>query len=304
MKNLFTLSLICLWGSPLIAGEFSFQNAPDKNEVVTSNGAPVRANEKGTYGHGYIVGSPINSGYTGLFYKTYEVHVNQGRFSDDQSYIGANVQISIDNRDVELFEKFRAIEHLNHELFVFEYTQKFWMNPEAEDTHYFLTAIYTIDQFVEKMKSKDLPKGIRAASPYPGSAGTNKKMGRIVDVQRYGQFGDFCVVEINTGGLKSSSQGESLTALSVVDEDICRWIERAIGLGQEVEVDVSRDAWEVWQPSAGFVTGIKFKESGKDGAPSKLEVSPLSDAQYNDLKQRLLNDPAFLQTLLKQTGAK
>lgn len=302
MKNLFALSFICLWGAPLIAGEFSFENAKaDKDQVITSSGAGVSANSKGQYGHGFIVGSPINSGYTGLFYKTYELHINQGRFSDDQSYIGANVHISIDNRNVELFEKFRSIEHLNHELFVFEYTEKFWMNPEAEDTHYFLEAIYTIDEFVEKMKSNNLPKGIIARTPYPGSAGTNKKMGRIVDVQRFGALGDFCAVEINTGGLSGSGRGESLMTLSVVDEDICRWIERAIGLGQEVEVDVSRDAWEAWQPSAGFVTGIKFKEGSSEGSVSKLEASPLSDAQYNELKQRLLNDPAFLQKLLNQS---
>jgi hypothetical protein len=123
------------------------------NAKITTSGETVRPNSKGYTGHGFIVGSPVNSGETGWWFKTYEVHVNQGRFPDDQTYIGDTVSLSIDGKNKELFDKFRAIENRNHDLFVFEYVYKSLWNPEIEDTHTFLTQIYTPAEFLDHIKA-------------------------------------------------------------------------------------------------------------------------------------------------------
>lgn len=206
----------------------------------------------------------------------------------------------------KFFDSFRQIESRSHELFVFEYIHKSAWNMEIEDTHLFLTKIYTIPEFLEHIKGKEIPKGIIAKSPWNGSNGTKKKVGRIVDVEREGLIGDFCAVEINLGGLSGDGNGgskEALVTLSVVDEDICDWIEKAIAHGKDVEIDVSEDAIETWQPSSMFVTGIKFKDENAASVPgAKLQIEKLSDEQYQILKERLLADPAFLQELLNRTN--
>jgi hypothetical protein len=106
-------------------------------------------------------------------------------------------------------------------------------------------------------------------------------------------------------GSASGSQ-EHLVKLAVVDEDICQWIEKAIAHGRDVEISVSEDVLELWQPSDKFITGIKFKE--ETGATRKLsenprlEVQPLTDENYEALKKRLLKDPEFLRELMKKSN--
>lgn len=271
------------------------------NQIMESDGSPVLPHQGRYMGHGYIVGSPINSGYTGLFYKTYEIHINQGRFTDDRTYLGSSVSLSIDNRDAKIFKDFQNIENQNHELFVFEYDHKSGWNPEIEDSHFFLKKIYTISEFLDHISGQDIPQGIKARNPRPGSNGTKRKVGRIVDVERLGLIGDFCVMEVNLGGLSSTSGGasaEAIVTIAIVDEDICVWVEKAIAYGRDVEVDLSEDVIEFWQPSTMFVTAIKFKIDEDDKADADLEVKGLSEEQYAELKARLIKDPAFLEQLL------
>lgn len=268
--------------------------------AVTSSGEQVRKHRGPYTGTGFIVASPINSGETGVLYPTYEVHVNQGRFPDDPTYLGSNFGMSIDERNHALFKKFRDIENQNHRLFVFEYDYKSHWNPEIEDTHYFLKNIYTVEEFLDLMQAHNLPKKVTAKKPWDGSKGTKKKVGRIVDVERSGLIGNFCAVEVNLGGLSGGKATvESLVTLAVTEEDVCAWVEKAMVHGRDVEVDVNEDVWETWQPSSMFISAIGFKdEVPNPGAPARLEAGKLSNEQYQDLKERLLKDPEFLQRLI------
>lgn len=265
------------------------------DQVITSRGLKVNANPTEWYGHGFIIGSPINSGDVGLWFKTYELHINQGYFPDDLSYIGSDVHLSIDERDGQIFGDFKKVEKENHQQFVFEYVRKHPLNPEIEDSTLFLQNIYTLDAFRNRMNVGNLPLGVTAKFSRSGSIGTKTKVGRIVDIERNGQLGDFATLEINMSGL-SSSGGEKLVSLAILDEDVAKWCEKALPLGRDVEVDVSEDFIEMWQPSRMFVNGIRFKNAiVKSGKPSV----PPSGEQYEAWRDRLLKDPVFLEAVRK-----
>lgn len=270
------------------------------DEIATSDGSRVNPNPNGTYGHGYIVGSPINSGYIGPIYQTYELHINQGYFPDDLSYIGSDVHLSIDERDQEIFERFQGVEKESHQQYVFEYSRKHPLNPEIEDSSIFLQNVYPLGEFLEHLDVKDLPKEIRSEQPWAGSSGIKTKVGRIVDIERYGQLGDFCILEINMSGLSGAQGGEKVVKLTVVDEDIAAWCEKAMALGRDVEIDVAQDFWEVWEPSSMVVTGIRFKDTAPRTAGPTHQQHELTDEQYEFVRERLSRDPVFIESIKAQ----
>ncbi|MCB0357679.1 MAG: hypothetical protein KDD40_11755, partial [Bdellovibrionales bacterium] len=155
MKGLFLCILITIIGiSTVWASDGNLKisdNSSTSQEIVMASGQQVLPNNGPYMGHGYILGSPINLGDTGLFFPTYEVQINQGRFTDDKTYIGSTVQLSIDDRNQDILNKFKEIEERNHELFVFEYYHKSSWNFEIENTQLFLINIYTLAEFIEHM---------------------------------------------------------------------------------------------------------------------------------------------------------
>ncbi len=280
-------------------GSKSIESVKITNEIAVSDGGRVAPNSSGYYGHGYIIGSPINSGDTGFWFPTYELHINQGYFPDDLSYIGSDVHLSIDQRDQDAFENFRNVEQESHQQFVFEYIRKNPLNPEIEDSHLFLQNVYPLGDFVQNLDVQTLPSGIKADMPWIGSSGTKTKVGRIVDIERYGQLGDFCILELNMSGLSNGTGGgEKLVHLTIVDEDIAAWCEKAIALGRDVEVDVAQDAWEVWEPSDMIVTGIKFKDT--DTKDMVLKSAGVTEQQYERIREQLSKDPVFIEAMRKQ----
>lgn len=267
------------------------------DEIIVSDGKKVKANPSGYYGHGYIVGSPINSGDTGVIFSTYEVHINQGSFPDDPSYLGSDVHFSIDGRNSKVFDAFQEIEGENQEQFVFEYVRKHPVNPEIEGSSLFMLNARPLDEFMAELQIESIPRGVRAKTPWGGSSGTKTKVGRIVDIERYGQLANFCVIEVNMSGLTRGTEGggeEKLVKLTVKDEDIAAWCEKAIALGRDVEIKIAQDIVEFWEPSSMVVTQIQFK----DTAPRRA-VTP---EQYEAVREMLMNDPIFLESLKQQLG--
>jgi hypothetical protein len=277
MKILLSLSLV-----------FSFFVGP--NLFAESN---IEQNKSGEYGHGYIIGRPVRSAYKGYWYQTYELSVNQGGFTDTSVYIGANFDMSTESEAI--FNQFKTLDL--DRLYVYEYVQKVWWDPEQEDSHYQVVKIYTKDEFNAKMNADPTSKLITAKTPYKGSQASNgTRKGRLVDVERFGQWGNFCSFEINTGGLGSEGH-ESLLVFTVMDEDICKWVESSVGLGKDIEVGYDQDVWETWQPSDHFANSVMIS----DEHGQNVAVNPeLAAPDLETFKQKLLNDPEFIKELAKK----
>lgn len=261
------------------------------SEVAEGKGESIKANSQGEYGGGVIIGRPVKASLRGLFWKTYELQVNQGGFKDSNSYLGAVVDLSTDSKAV--FEQF---DKLNRDaLYVFEYKAINPFNPEIEDKKHQVVAIYTPEEFLKKKGVTQLPAEIRSGDTHQGPLSDGVRSGRIVDVERYGFFGNFCSFELNVGGLKSTgTEGGSTEALmqfTVLDEEVCRYLEAAIALGQDVDISYTEDAIELWNPSGYYCKGVKCSAG--------TLASKFTADELNALKHELVRDPKFIQDVVE-----
>jgi hypothetical protein len=264
--------------------------------VVTTEGKGVLENDGEYYGKGFLLGRPVKASLTGIIFKTYELIINEGGFTDNNLYLGSNTDMSTDSKAV--FDKFQKLDA--NQMYVFEYIHKSGWNPEIENSNYQVTAIYSQAEFIAKY-GKVKSKGVTSGKPFNGSQGDGVRRGRVTDIERTGFFGNFCMFELNTGGLKSSG-GESLMVFTVMDEEVCKWIEQAMVEGRDIEVDYVQDIIEAWQPSDYFANGVKFAASpvqvspvlGADGKPSA------SPELIEAVAEKLVNDPKFVEAFLKK----
>jgi hypothetical protein len=272
------------------------------SQVVNGSNESLKSNSHGEYGGGTIIGRPVKAALKGLLFKTYELNVNQGGFSDSNFYLGSVVHLSTDSKEV--FDKFQTLDQ--EKSYIFEYKRINPFNPEIEDSHLQVTAIHTPEEYLKKLNVTSIPAEIKSGDSHQGPYSNGIRRGRIVDIERYGFFENFCYFELNVGGLKSQNSGNSTEALldiTVLDESICKYVEEAIALGQDVEIAYTQDFIEMWQPSTYYCKGIKClphvaTATTSDGTAVKRLETPLSSPDLEKIKKELLNDPEFLNSLV------
>jgi hypothetical protein len=272
--------------------------------VINGRGDEIRANTQGdNYGGGYMIGRPVKASLRGLFFKTYEFQVNQGGFEDTNLFIGSVVNCSTDDRAI--FRKFQTLDA--EKMYVFEYKHINPLNPEIEDSHYQVIAIYTPEEFLSRRNVAAIPVEIRSGDTQEGSLSDGVRQGRIVDVERYGFFANFCSFELNIGGLQKNADGsgEALIELTVLDEEVCKYLEDAIALGGDVEVTYVQDFIEVWQPSSHFCKSVRYVQNAADSEeetdPSTAgpKIERLTPRELEQLKNELIQDSSFVDSLVK-----
>lgn len=237
--------------SSLQAEEFSLPSTTTitTEEILTSGGS-IRGNASPFYGHGYLIGRGRRAALDGIAFSTWELELVQGGFTDASHYIGSHVHLSTESEEV--FEKAKALER--HKLYVFEYIQKNAFDPELENAPRHVIHIFTPDEFLEKLKVESLPSQVTARFPFHGSkANDARKIGRVVNIERYGFWDNFCVFDLDTGGL-----GRNEKQFSVLDEELCHYSEKILALGRDVEVRYSTDEIEFWQPSRSFANSVRI----------------------------------------------
>jgi hypothetical protein len=270
--------------------------------VVVGKGVPVRANDKNEYGGGIIIGRPVKASLKGLIWKTYELEINQGGFKDSNAYLGAIVHLSTDSK--EIFDKFQTLDP--EKSYIFKYKHIHPLNPEVEDSHLQVVGFSIPEDYLKQRGLTALPVQIRSGDSHQSTYSSGIRRGRIVDVERYGYFGNFCSFELNVGGLQQDAEGKSSEALmtfTVLDEDVSLYLESAIALGQDIEVAYVQDFIEFWQPSDYFCKGLKLLARSEpvsaagSGAP---EAKPLArdGSGLNEIKKQLLQDPQFIDALI------
>jgi hypothetical protein len=261
-------------------------------ETLQGEGNDIKENKTGFYGGGFIIGRPVKGSEKGFFFNTTELNIMQGGFKDTNFYLGSIVHMSTDKRSI--FDKFQTLD--TEKQYIFEYKHVGWINPEIEDSHLQVIGIYTPAEFLAKRNAMKIPATAKSGDNHHGPYGDGARKGRIVDIERFGFWQNFCAFELNVGGLTSAGEGGSVEAIvdfAVIDEDLCKWIENAIALGVDVEVDYTEDNIELWQPSSRYCKGIKC-------IPSEQTVQqevPQTKSELEDLKKELLKDPEFLKQL-------
>lgn len=265
----------------------------------TSIGNPVKQNTMGEYGGGVLLGRPVKFSYKGIVFNTYELEINQGAFEDSSLYIGAVISASTDRADV--FEKFKTLDQSKQYVFEYKYIHPF--NPEIENSHLQIIAVYTPEEFLASRGIKEVPQSLITKRKYQGSVSDgsdNDRTGRVVDVERYGMVDDFCTIELNLGGVRESGgsgSSEALLVLTVLDDDVCTYAENIMPLGLDVHVNYSEDFWEVWNPTSRFANGITLTIPTSNSTSIQVPAVSTSSTEYEKIKNQLLNDPEFLRSI-------
>ncbi len=276
-----------------------------KDVQEQGSGADVQEGPSGFYGSGYIVGRPAKASSRGMIFNTWELNINMGAFEEESTFPGTIIHCSTDVKSV--FNSFNGLDE--KKLYVFEYKYVNAFNPEIEDSHLQITAVYTPDEFLTKKGVTEMPKGISTGDTHSGPYSDGTRTGKIVQVSRYGFFQNFCSFELRVGGL---GEGSSIT-FSVIDEEVCTYLENAIALGLDVRVDYVQDLIELWQPSSYFCKGVQCilpensKSLDKGPGSSKLgdakpggtthDESRVTPELLATVKERLLADPKFVAEL-------
>jgi len=286
----------------------SIPNATIKGVVITpqikhGSGRSIKENNMGHYGGGYIIGRAMKASEKGVIFKTYELQINQGGFNDSNLYLGSVANMSTDDQDV--FDKFQELDP--SKMYIFEYKYIFGLNPEIEDSHYQVIAIHTPEEFIQQRAVTTLPVEIQSGDDHNGPFSDGTRRGRIRDVMRYGFFDNFCSFELVLGALSQS--GEAVVELTVLDEEVCKYIEDAIALGTDVEIKYEQDYIEAWNPSDIYVKSLKILHTEHQTDETQVgaqasNAQPLTAEQLEQLKKQLIGDPAFVDSLVNALSKK
>jgi hypothetical protein len=241
--------------------------------------ADIQKNKEGYYGAGVMIGRPGKAQKRGILFKTDELDLNVGSFSDDAKFVGANMPFSTESDAI--FDKIQALSP--DKTYVFKFVRKHPLNPEIEDSHMMITDVSELEDFAKS----GLPTESVSNEGRHGGFSEGKRVGRIMGVERWGVGPhSVCSVYIADGGLSTKMmmvgrQMIPVTAmgtagLDIYSEETCQYAEKLARTGASVEIEYSTDFIELWDWYTNVIHKIKVGgHSAPAAAPAAEAAAPV-----------------------------
>lgn len=197
---------------------------------------------------GFILGKPIRGEYRGLIFKTYELNIVTGSFSDNPLFSG-NVH-PVSTRDPVVFQQFQQLNE--SENYVFSFWRPRLTRPYIADTFQFISSFQSALKPQDFHKS-NLPTSLKVEEGPEGKfvpRGYSTKKGRIIQVERWTSVmtgRPLCAFTLDMGGTRKNPERpiENEEIFNIYSEEGCRFVERILPYGLPVEIHYSQ-AYATW----------------------------------------------------------